>query len=736
MLIRRLRRRAACVLWAERLLGAFAVSGMILVAYLVLAVFGLASGWVFLGALLLALADLAWEAARLRPPDAAEIDRRIETASGLTHRPLAALEDVPATAGALGAEIWRRHQARMAAALGGARAGWPAPFAATRDPFALRGLLLLLLASGVLLAGPAGMERMVTAFVLPAWPFPPPEIEAWVTPPAYTGAAPEPLGNGPLNVLLGSGVSVVESGADGAIRYNGRYLSESALGQDSRRADTVIRGPGTLTVGPWWHRLAQWRVNAEPPVAPQVALDQAGPGSDPGTLALSWNAHDPYGLTSLTVALQPAGYDGALPQAADLPAVLGPNRALLDVSDSPFAGMTVTVRLNAANLAGMTARSEPLAVELPPPDLHDPTAVRLSVLRRNLALIPARASAISSQMLKLAEAPPSAIGYGTDAKMAMLATALALRSTTPASAVARMQTLIQEIEAGPDYQPSRQLAQASQALLQALAKGPPDAATLNRLMAAIQQALAEHLRALGAAPENGAPQRSLDASALTRLAQQIAADEQAGRTAQAQAELQELAQALRELQHARPMTPAQAARAQAEEAAAQGLSQLIQSQASLLDQTEQGSANPSQQAQLLSTLNQLSTQLGKAGMPHLPGLQGAEQNMLDAQNALSGQDTGRAQGAETAAIQNLQTAAAALQKAGQQEFSAGGGGGGEIPEGDSPDGTSDDFSLHDLSLPGQNPADTVEQEIIREDSEPALPPATHEYLHRLLAPEQ
>jgi hypothetical protein len=150
------------------------------------------------------------------------------------------------------------------------------------------------------------------------------------------------------------------------------------------------------------------------------------------------------------------------------------------VSDSPFAGMTVTVRLNAANLAGMTARSEPLAVELPPPDLHDPTAVRLSVLRRNLALIPARASAISSQMLKLAEAPPSAIGYGTDAKMAMLATALALRSTTPASAVARMQTLIQEIEAGPDYQPSRQLAQASQALLQALAKGPPDAATLNR----------------------------------------------------------------------------------------------------------------------------------------------------------------------------------------------------------------------------------------------------------------
>jgi len=250
----------------------------------------------------------------------------------------------------------------------------------------------------------------------------------------------------------------------------------------------------------------------------------------------------------------------------------------------------------------------------------------------------------------------------------------------------------------------------------------------------MQQALAAHLTALAAATPAG-PQRGLDSSALTRLARQIAADEQAGRLAQAQAELQELAQVLQALQTARPMTAAQAARAQAEAAAAQSLTQLMQSEANLLDQTEQGDATPGQQAQLHAELNTLGAQLGKAGLPKLPGLQGAGMDMQAAQAALAGQDTSGAQRAETTAIQRLQQTAAALQKNAQQEFSIGSGMGGEMPDGDSPDGTAEDFSLHGLNLPGADPAGSIEREIIQEDADPSLPPATHEYLHRLLSPE-
>jgi hypothetical protein len=672
---------------------ALAPAAMVALAYLVLAVFGLANGWVLLAVLAVSLGALVWEVPRLRPPGAAEIDRRIETVSGLEHHPLAALEDIPATSGGLGMEIWGAHQARMATALASARAGWPAPFAARRDPLALRGLLLLLLVCGVLAAWPGTGARIAAAFVLPAWPFGPPEIDAWISPPAYTGQAPALLGKGPVTVLLGSGLSVIENGADGAIRYHGRDLATRTLDEHSRRADGVITGSGVLTIGPWWSRLARWQVIA---VAP--------------------------------------GYAGALPQMAALPPSLGAGRSVLDVADSPFAGMRVTVSLKAENLAGVTASSAPLEVVLPTPDMHDPTAMELAVLRRNLALVPGRGAAISSQMIKLAKEPPSAIGYGADAELAMLATALAMQSTSPANAVARMLRLIQQIEAGPDYLPARQLAKASEALLQALAQGPLDAATLNRLLAAMQEALAAHLQASGAAPPAG-PQRSLDNSALNRLAEQISADEQAGRPAQAQAELQELAQVLQALQNARPMTAEQAARAQAQAVAAQNLAQLIRSEASLLDQTEQGSATAAQQAQLHANLDALRAQLGKAGMLNLPGLQGAGADMQAAQTALGSQYPGGAQSAETAAIKNLQQAAAALQKNAQQEFSIGSGMGGELENGDSPDGAGEDFSIHDLSLPAQSPVDAIEREIIQEDADPSLPPATHEYLRRLLSPD-
>jgi hypothetical protein len=592
----------------------------------------------------------------------------------------------------------------------------------------------LLLVCGVLAAWPGTGARIAAAFVLPAWPFGPPEIDAWISPPAYTGQAPALLGKGPVTVLLGSGLSVIENGADGAIRYHGRDLATRTLDEHSRRADGVITGSGVLTIGPWWSRLARWQVIAVAPGAPELVLKGVAPGRDPGTLDLRWQARDPYGLTALIAALHPAGYAGALPQMAALPPSLGAGRSVLDVADSPFAGMRVTVSLKAENLAGVTASSAPLEVVLPTPDMHDPTAMELAVLRRNLALVPGRGAAISSQMIKLAKEPPSAIGYGADAELAMLATALAMQSTSPANAVARMLRLIQQIEAGPDYLPARQLAKASEALLQALAQGPLDAATLNRLLAAMQEALAAHLQASGAAPPAG-PQRSLDNSALNRLAEQISADEQAGRPAQAQAELQELAQVLQALQNARPMTAEQAARAQAQAVAAQNLAQLIRSEASLLDQTEQGSATAAQQAQLHANLDALRAQLGKAGMLNLPGLQGAGADMQAAQTALGSQYPGGAQSAETAAIKNLQQAAAALQKNAQQEFSIGSGMGGELENGDSPDGAGEDFSIHDLSLPAQSPVDAIEREIIQEDADPSLPPATHEYLRRLLSPD-
>lgn len=734
--LRTLRRRAAYVLWFELLLRAAIPAAGIFLAYVAAAIFGLGNDWLFALVLLLAMAALGWEIAQLRPPTHADIDGRIEASSGLRHRPLAALEDSPATEGPHGAAIWRLHQARAAASLANARAGWPVPFAAARDPFSLRALLLLLLATAIVVAGNDAPARLGTAFTLPGWPFAGPQLNAWITPPAYTGEAPTFLKPGmKMTVLTGSRLTVILNGSTDAIRLGGKTLPANVLGPKSRRADSVIAASGTLAIGPWWHRLGHWRITAMAPSAPMLHF---GPASlDDRGLRLSWQVDDPYGLASMAVTIRPEGYPDALPEGAALPAVTGKSAARLDTRDSPYAGLTVSVRLRAVNLAGVSALSAPQTTRLPVPPLHDPTAIVLSMIRQNLALTPGQAPAIARQMMHVAEAPPSAISYAVDTQLGALATALGTHAAHPEDAVARLQALIRQIEAGPDFAPSQALALASQALLQALVHGPPDSGTLNKLLQAMQQALARHLAALNPPPP-GQSGQNFDTSALNRLAARIAADESAGRMPQAQAELRQLAAALQALQTARPISAAQAAQSQAARQAAQGLSQLIQGQAGLLDQTGQGNATPGEQSQLRSSLGNIGAGLAKAGIPNLPGLGPAGQAMQNAQSALARKNTGAAQAAEIAAIQSLQKAAAALQNAARQGLTLGQDGEmqGQNFEDNDPNGTAEDLSIPGLNLPGTNPADAIRQEIIRLDGNPDLPAATHDYLHRLLTPDQ
>ena len=131
----------------------------------------------------------------------------------------------------------------------------------------------------------------------------------------------------------------------------------------------------------------------------------------------------------------------------------------------------------------------------------------------------------------------------------------------------------------------------------------------------------------------------MDTSDLDRMAEQVAADEAAGNSAKAAAELQQLQRILSALQSARPMTAAQAAQAAAENQAAQALSRITQGEAALLDQTNQGSALPSQQGALQNQLSDTGKSLGQAGIK-LPGLGAAAGAMGAAQNALGQQDMG------------------------------------------------------------------------------------------------
>jgi hypothetical protein len=440
-----------------------------------------------------------------------------------------------------------------------------------------------------------------------------------------------------------------------------------------------------------------------------------------------------------------------------------------EIGDSPYAGLPVSLVLTARNLAGVQRSTPPVTLTLPPAALHDRTALALAALRQQLALAPDRPQAVGDALSKLSQSPASDISAGADVQMAALAQALRAQEIGSMQAENLLNTLSHEVEAGPDYQPEQAFASAAQALEQALqqavASGKPmDAARLQNLLAAMQSALAQHLQALGGknagsaagAPDAGAPGAgspdagspsagspdagSLDAGSVTpgdlnQLAQQIARDEAAGQTARAQAELQQLTQMLQALQSAKPMSAAEAARTKAAEQGAQELGRMTKAESALLDQTNNGTASPGAQGDLRNQLSATRGALGKAGL-FLPGLGDAAAAMATAQGALSRNDESTAAAAESDAIQGLQKAAASLAAASQgMRFDAGQSGAEVEQLDDGSNGAPDENSFRTILPSAGNAARVIQQEIIKNDSDPALPEATHQYYHRLLNPD-
>jgi hypothetical protein len=199
----------------------------VLGAYLVLALLGLPlllPPWVrplLSLAFLAVLGFAAWRGfRRVSVPGREDADRRLEAASGIAHRPLAALADRPAGNDPMALALWEAHRRRAAASIRRLRVGLPRPGLARRDPIALRAGLGLALLAALVIAGKEAPERLRRA-LLPQFgamaATPALRLEAWVTPPGYTGAAPIFLdaAGGSLTVPQGSRLQVALSGGTG-----------------------------------------------------------------------------------------------------------------------------------------------------------------------------------------------------------------------------------------------------------------------------------------------------------------------------------------------------------------------------------------------------------------------------------------------------------------------------------------------------------------------------------------
>ena len=531
---------------------------------------------------------------RMRLPSRTDKLRRLDRNSGLTHRPATTISDKIAgeTEDSHAVALWRAHIERALRSAKTLRAGLPMPQVASRDPMALRALVLVMVIATFFVAGGDRIKRVQAAFdwqgaIAPA-NF---RIDAWISPPPYTAKPPlilqglrpgEPVqtASGPIAVPAGSVLVIRASGQVNLDVSTTGGLAEPeptaqpAANRGATERRFVIDGDGSATV-----RSASdltWQFTAIPDRPPTIALT-GEPQATQNGLQMSYKLEDDYGVVgaqAIFKLMTRRGTNGhpprnlyeapeftlSLPQARTRNGV---GRTTKNINDHPWAGAEVSLTLIARDEGGNEGTTDPVDFKLPERAFTNPVARALVEQRRNLALDGDAQALVLTALDALTWAPEqfkieSRVYLGLRSIFYQLARAKSddqLRDV-----VARMWDMAVTLEDGNISDAEQALRAAQEALRQALERGASEEEIkklMDQLRAAVDrflQALAEQMRRN---PDQA--QRPLDPNAR-QLSQQDLKNmldrmEQAARSGSRDAArkmLDELANMLNNLQMARP----------------------------------------------------------------------------------------------------------------------------------------------------------------------------------------
>ncbi len=475
---------------------------------------------------LLALVAI-WPMIWFRWPSREQALSRLDRSSGIRHRPATTLTDTVKTQDPVALALWQAQRERTLASLRRIRAGLPSPRLSLHDPWALRALVVVMLAAAYVAAGDERMLRVAAAFdwngvLAPANI----RVDAWVNPPPYTGKPPIILSaankdaalpaSGPLAVPAGSTLIVRSSGATlDAVASGG--INEAAAKEQAPAGTNekhyTIAGDGTVHVrAPSGQPL--WHFTAIPDHPPSISLAKDPERQARGALQLSYKLEDDYGVTEAQAhfAARPAKGEKAAPEARPLfqppqfPLVLpnartrnGVGQTVKDLSEDPYAGADVTLTLSAKDEAGNEAHSEPFNMRLPERLFTKPLARALIEQRRILALDANKSPDVSTALDALLIAPElfmqDEIGqylglHDVTQQLEAARTDAALRDV-----VASLWALAVTIEDGDITDVDKALRAAQDALKQALERGASDE-EIKKLSQDLRQALDNYMREL------------------------------------------------------------------------------------------------------------------------------------------------------------------------------------------------------------------------------------------------
>jgi len=755
MLVRALLRARWSIFW-ERLWPALASIATAIGLFLALSWLGL---WMWLPPLgraigLFAFFVLATAATVplffVRLPTAVEGLRRLDRRSLLPHRPATAIADdmAPEAADQFAMALWRAHVERALRAARALRAGLPIPRLAVRDPYALRALVLVLVVATFFAAGSDRYRRVAAAFdwrgVVSLANY---RVDAWVTPPAYTGRPPlilpglrpgEPVRAGaPVTVPAGATLVVRATGQSGLeVAVTGGLAQAVADTEPQRPKGTeerrfTIGGTGTATVrGPAGD--VTWSFNAIPDRAPTIALAKEPEGQLRGSLRLSYKIEDDYGVIDAQAAFQrkPATtapgakpphplYDApnftlVLPQARTRN---GAGQTTKDLSEHPWAGVDVTMRLVARDEANNEGRSTPHEMRLPERPFVKPLPRALIEQRRILALDANSKDRVLTALDALTIAPerftPETNVY-LGLRSIYWHLARAKNDDGLREVVVRLWSMAVRLEDGNVSETEKALRAAQDALRDALERGASDE-EIKRLMDQLRAALDKFLQALAeemrknpqmARPLDPNSMRALRSQDLRSMLDRMERLARSGARDAARQLLSQLQQMLENLQMARP--GGQMGEEDDEMSSALNeLGDMIRRQQQLRDRTfRQGQDQRRQRGQqgqqgqrpdpnafgelrqdqqaLREQLKKLLDELRQRGFPQpgqQPGQQGGEMDQLgrageamgDAQGSLGEGDADGAVDSQGRALEALRRGAQGLAQSMQQQMGQGPG---------------------------------------------------------------
>ena len=573
----------------------------------------------------------------------------------------------------------------------------PEPGLARSDPLGLRAALLLLLVIGFAASGLEWPSRLARAFspdftvsgAIPA------ELDAWIAPPEYTGLAPILLNPGAtaqaLRVAAGSTLLARVHGGRGVpvLRLDADDIAFERVDARTHRISVTIARGERLAMVQGGTELGAWSLDVVPDQPPTVAFAKPPSRTLRAALRVEYEATDDYGLASLTLRIRRAETGEALEIDLTMPGV-GLEQvheiSFHDLTPHPWAGLPVVLELVAEDGLRQQGLSERLEMVLPERIFNHPVARAIVEQRKALTVDPSRRDKVGRALDALSALPEH---FFDD-----MVVYLALRSARwrlaydhRKSAIAEVQDLLWDtalrVEDGKLSLAERELRDAQQALMEALARDAPDA-ELERLMDALELALDSFLRALAEQAMEQAARgelESLDPNAIMLDSQDLLRlldrARELSRMGAREAARELLTQLKEMLENLRAGVMAGVPRPGDERfgQALRELGDLMRRQQRLLDETfrqsrpgpgampdfgAEGSEMTGRQEALRRGLGALMRRLGE-GAGRIPGALGrAERSMLQARRALERGQPGDAVESQTTALDELRRGARVL----------------------------------------------------------------------------